>query len=247
MFGEESMQSTITIASRYKGPPNSGNGGYSCGLLASGLEGAVEASLRVPPPLDKELTLSVESGEARLLDGDTLVGQAKETILELEVPSLPDPLVLGCEAVDAPGKPNKFVPFGTCFVCGHDREHPDGLCIHAHTVEGHSDLVAARWALSEDFADEDGNVRPEILWSALDCPGYFACAPGEAALLGRLTAETTAPLKACGEAIVLGWDLGGEGRKRRCGTAVFAPDGTLVAKADGLWIIVDPALIAGGK
>lgn len=239
------MQSTVTIASRYKGPPNSGNGGYSCGLLASGLKGAVEANLRVPPPLDRKLVLSVEGSEACLLDGETLVGQAKETSLELAVPALPAPLILGCEAVDAPGKPNKFAPFSTCFVCGHDREYPDGLCIYARTVEGHDDIVAAKWTLSEDFADEEGNVRPEILWSALDCPGYFACAPGEAALLGRLTAEMLAPLKASGEAIVLGWDLGGEGRKRRCGTAVYAADGTLVAKADGLWILLDPAKRAG--
>ncbi|MDQ1346230.1 MAG: hypothetical protein QG586_1762, partial [Pseudomonadota bacterium] len=26
---------TLTIASRYKGPPDSGNGGYVCGLIAA--------------------------------------------------------------------------------------------------------------------------------------------------------------------------------------------------------------------
>jgi hypothetical protein len=60
-----------------------------------------------------------------------------------------------------------------------------------------------------------------------------------------LAAEILAPLKAEGEATVIGWDLGGEGRKRRCGTAVYAADGTLVAKAEGLWILVDAAKIAG--
>jgi len=239
------MHQSITIAARYKGPPKSGNGGYSCGLMARELSGAVEASLKVPPPLDKALSIITSEDGVQMLDGETLVGTAKPAALDLEVPALPATMSLIGSPVGAPGRPAKFEPFGTCFVCGHDRTHPDGLCIHSEMVEGHDGLVASKWALCEDYGDNNGLVRPEILWSALDCPGYFACAPGEAALLGRLTCEIITPLRAEGKATVIGWDMGGSGRKRTCGTAVFAANGTLVAKAAGLWIIVDPEKIKG--
>jgi hypothetical protein len=243
------MHHTITIKARYNGPPKSANGGYACGLMAAHLKGAVEASLKVPPLLNKAFQLEVSTGSVRMLDGEQLIGSAREVVLDLEVPRVPRPLVLAGDPVDAPGRPKKFAPFETCFVCGHDRHHPDGLCIHSKLVEGAPSMVASPWMLDGDYADADGMVRPEILWSALDCPGYFACAPGEAALLARLTCEILKPLPASGEATVIGWDLAKPGatvgRKRTCGTAVFDANGALVAKAKGLWIIVDPARMKG--
>lgn len=237
------MNDTVTIAARFKGPPNSGNGGYSCGMMAQYLEGPVEASLKMPPPLDTPLDIVKTDAGVEMRFGDKLVGVAKSAPLDIDVPALPEPLVLGGDPVDAPGRPKKFTPFGTCFVCGHDRDHPDGLCIHSKMVEGHEGLVASHWKLDAGYADAEGNVAPEFVWSALDCPGYFACTPGEAALLGRLTGEILVPLKAEGEAIVIGWDLGGSGRKHRCGTAIYSADGTLIAKAEGLWITIDPDML----
>ncbi|MCJ9429794.1 hypothetical protein [Kordiimonas marina] len=242
------MEKTVTIASRFNGPPSSANGGYACGLMASLIDGPAEASLKAPPPLDKPLTLRGESGEARLYDGETVIGVARATALTLDVPQMPQPLVLGPSPVaaleDSSGRPVEFEPFGGCFVCGHNRTPGDGLCIHAHKVEGHDGLVAAPWKIDENLAGSDGYVDPVYIWSALDCTGYYACAAGRAALLGRLSAEILAPLKAEGDATVLGWDLGSSGRKHRCGTAIYAADGTLIAKAEGLWITVDPAKIA---
>ena len=239
------MHQSVVIKDRYKGPPASGNGGYSCGLMAALLDGPVEASLKAPPPLDVPLSLQLTDVGAEMRHGERLIGSARPAPLDLDVPSLPSPLVLGLDPVDAPGRPHKFEPFGTCFVCGHDRTHPDGLCIHAKLVEGVEGMVAAPWAADGDYGDDKGFVRPEIIWSALDCPGYFACAAGEAALLGRLTAEIIAPLKTGEVATVIGWDLGGAGRKRRCGTAILGESGALIAKAEGLWIIVDPEKISG--
>ena len=46
------MQS-IRIDRRFCGPPNSGNGGYVCGLLAAHIDGGAEITLRVPPPLEQ--------------------------------------------------------------------------------------------------------------------------------------------------------------------------------------------------
>ena len=233
----------VTIPSRFKGPPNSANGGYACGLMARRIEGDVAASLKIPPPLDTPIALTESEGAVEMHLGARLVGRAQPAQLDLEVPTRPEPLRLGGDPVDAPGRPVKFAPFSTCFVCGKDREHPDGLCIHPQQVEGREAMVAARWRLHEGLGDEHGFVAPEYLWAALDCPGYFACAPGEAALLARLTVSIRASLGSADEALVLGWDLSRAGRKRRCGTAIFAPDGALVAKAEGLWVVVDPSSV----
>lgn len=48
----------IVIERRFRGPPESGHGGYTCGLLAREIPGAAEVSLRVPSPLERRLTLA---------------------------------------------------------------------------------------------------------------------------------------------------------------------------------------------
>lgn len=121
------MQQTFIIKPRFNGPPASANGGYACGMLASGLKGAVEASLHAPPPLDKELLLTTEGGAAELKRGEKLLGSATEKLLELEVPRLPDTFDLGINPYEASDAPGKFKPFGRCFVCGEDRSHGDGI------------------------------------------------------------------------------------------------------------------------
>lgn len=249
--GETSVQQSVTIGRQFNGPPKSANGGYASGVLASGLqtagyEGAVEASLHAPPPLDHALTLGASVDMAQLLDGDAKIGSAKAATLSLDIPTLP-------QNPGFSGDPHKveggFTPFDQCFVCGRARHAGDGLCLFAQRVDAHDNLVGVPWHTHQNFADGEGNIDPVYIWSALDCPGYFACAFGEAALLGRLTAEVFKPLKAGGTAMVYGWSLNDpaapKSRKRRCGTAVIDAAGDVVAKAEGLWITVDPSKIAG--
>ncbi len=245
------MQQSVVIGRQFNGPPKSANGGYASGVLASGLtelgyKGAVEASLHAPPPLDRALELSANIEAASLMDGETRLGSAKAVTLDLEVPELPsNPIFVGDPVADD----SAFTPFDICFVCGRARHAGDGLCLFSQRVDGHEGLVGVPWHLHQNFAQEDGTIDPKFIWSALDCPGYFACAYGEAALLGRLTAEIFKPLKAGVQAMVFGWSkddpAAPPSRKRRCGTAVIDGDGDLVAKAEGLWITVDAAKIAG--
>ena len=42
------MTGTLVIGSRFCGPPDSGNGGYVCGLIADYLGGPAEVTLRKP-------------------------------------------------------------------------------------------------------------------------------------------------------------------------------------------------------
>ena len=61
----------LRVASRFNGPPTSGNGGYVCGELARGLPGpAARVRLRRPPPLEKALRVEETAERTSLYDGD---------------------------------------------------------------------------------------------------------------------------------------------------------------------------------
>jgi hypothetical protein len=49
--GEDML--TMTIPHRFRGPPNSGKGGYVCGMLARNIAGAAEVTLRAPRRLGR--------------------------------------------------------------------------------------------------------------------------------------------------------------------------------------------------
>jgi hypothetical protein len=52
--------------------------------------------------------------------------------------------------------------------------------------------VAAPWVPDDTLADPDeGYVRPEFLWAALDCPGYYASLDGRRRpiVLGQMVAR----------------------------------------------------------
>jgi hypothetical protein len=131
-------------------------------------------------------------------------------------------------------------PFPGCFVCGTERALHDGLCIYPGPVNG-SSTIAAPWTPDASLADELGDVKPEFLWSALDCAGAFALFPlpdSSAIVLGELVTSIVGSVKPGDRCIVLGWPLGTEGRKRFAGTAVYAPNSRLVASARAVWIEV---------
>ncbi|GHF14942.1 hypothetical protein GCM10017044_06340 [Kordiimonas sediminis] len=237
------MKKNIVISRQFNGPPTTGNGGYVCGLLADPISGAAEATLKVPPPLEADLVLESDGESSRLLAGDQLIGEARKVDLDLELPFEIDAAAVLDGLPDTYGMSEQS-PFSTCFVCGPDRDHGDGLCIYTHPIDGHEGAVAGRWTLDAGFADSDGMVDKRHIWAALDCPGYFACSIGDMALLARMTTKILAPLRCEGDALIVGWTIAKNGRKRDCGTALVGRDGTLHAISRGLWITLDPSRVA---
>jgi hypothetical protein len=229
---------TVTIPARFNGPPETANGGYACGLVAQFIDGPAEVTLRKPPPLDEALQ-AVATGEGlSLYGGRDLIATGKSSQTALEVPA-PPTLDEARAAAQGYRWKDGGHPYPTCFVCGPDRPHDDGLHIYPDDVEGRG-LIATDWTPAADLADDEGNVRPEFVWSALDCPGGIAVMldqPGRS-LLGRLTAELHAPVRAGEEHVVIGWAGDRDGRKLAAGTAVFSADGELLAQADAVWIEV---------
>ncbi|MFW6027423.1 MAG: hypothetical protein ACOC91_01300 [bacterium] len=228
----------ITIARRFNGPPDSGNGGYVCGRLAAFVDSPAQVTLRRPPPLETPLDVTADGVRVCLAADGELVAEAEPAALELDVPPAPSLAEAGAAVPGFPGFENHELP--TCFVCGTQRKPGDGLCLYPGPVAGRKDgLLACPWAPAPDLADALGLVRPEFMWAALDCPGAFAvqwAEQGALCLLGRLTARIDERPRAGAQCIVAGWPIGRDGRKRFAGTAVYSEDGRCLARASAVWI-----------
>ena len=100
--------------------------------------------------------------------------------------------------------------------------------------------MAAPWVPDPNLTLEGDYVRPEVLWAALDCVGYFASGAPDypVALLGRMTAEVDPRIVAGERCIVLGWSIARDGRKLHAGTALFGADGSLRGRARQTWILL---------
>lgn len=239
------MDKELTIASRFCGPSDSGNGGYTCGLSAQQIPGPAEVRLKIPPPLETPLTLeSLPEGRFRLLWGKRVVAEAQPTDLTLKVPAPPTLQEAQTAAKNYLGFTEHRYP--RCFVCGPKRKRQDGLQIFPGKIPG-KDLVAALWIPDDSLGDEKKKVRPEFCWAALDCPGAFA-AMNESfppMLLGTLSAHLIKKIPVGAKIIVVGWPIGSDGRKLTVGTALFSEGGELLAKAKGIWIILPEGPTAG--
>ena len=224
----------LSIDRRFRGPAQSGNGGYVCGRIARHVPGIATVRLAIPPPLDTPLHIDVTDGVARLMSGTTLVGEGRAAQLDIDVPA---PV-----SVEAARESSKHYhgfdehTFPECFVCGPRRQPGDGLRIFAGASS--PDGVAAPWVVDESLG---APIATEFLWAALDCPSGFALwspREGTTVVLGQLTAsirEQVMPGQTC---VAMGWPLHVEGRKRFAGSAVYSATGKLVALARAIWIEV---------
>lgn len=224
---------TIRIAPRYNGPPGSGNGGYTCGIVALAMgEGPAEVTLRSPPPLDRDLEVRHDGeGSVAVLDGDHLVAEGRQAAVEVPE-TAPVPLDRASEVADA-GLPrwSQGHPFPTCFVCGPDRSPGDGLCIFPADL-GDGRFVST-WTPEADTSD------PEHVWAALDCPTSApGLNPGGAppVVLARLAAHIDAPVTVGKPHVLVSWELGREGRKREAACVLFDAEDVPIARSRALWI-----------
>jgi hypothetical protein len=225
---------TLSIPAFFKGPPASGNGGYTCGVVAGLVDGDAEVTLRLPPPLETPLRVEREGAEVRVLDDGRLVAEARPARLALAPPE-PVPFELAAERAAAEPDDARH-PFPECFVCGPARAPGDALRLKPVAVGG--GRVAAVWLPTAEQAG-----RRELVWAALDCPGAFAVDPQferGVSVLGRLNAHVERTPEAGERCVVVGWPLGEEGRKRFAGTAVFGDGGRLLGLARATWILLEP-------
>ncbi|HKA44090.1 MAG TPA: hypothetical protein VKF40_19060 [Burkholderiales bacterium] len=231
------MTSLVTIPRRFCGPPDSGNGGYVCGRLAQFVDGPAVVRLHVPPPLDVQMSVRRSEDAVEMMDGATVVATARPAEVILDVPAAPG--YAEAEAAAGSYRGFRIHPFPGCFVCGPWRKEGDGLRIFAGRLAG-TNLVASPWNPDATLGDDNGRVRREFIWAALDCPGAFTFGvpDGMAMMLGELAASLSGNIRAGERCVVTGWELAREGRRHYTGTAVYSESGACRAYARATWFEV---------
>lgn len=248
---------TIVVGRRFRGPDvggGTGNGGYFCGLvaLAAGPGArAVEISRAGGVPIDRPLSVRVVAGGVEVHDDEGLIARTSASALAVTAPAPPGLEIARRVSAGFRERLESGLiahTFPECFVCGHQRAPGDGLRLFAGPLdaglldEGADDAPGPRvaaWRPDADFLDEAGRLRPEFVWSALDCPGGWALQ--EPANTGTLQVEILGPVDGRQDLIVMGWPMPAVSarsgsRRRYAGTAMFDSRGRLLARGAAIWV-----------
>jgi hypothetical protein len=233
----------LSFGRRFRGFESGALGGYAAGAVVAGrIDGPAEVNLRSLPPMGRELTLG-EQGDDRalaLLDGETLVLEAKPAPFELEIP--PPPGVAGAEDAG-----HRLIHdelghlYPGCFTCGPDREPGDGLRLFMGRTSADSDVLASAWTPDPSLAESGDAIPTEMVWAALDCPSIWAVGEfpeGGFNVLARQRVESLAPVPVGEPSIVTSWPIEHDGRKHLTGVAIHDADGRLLACGESLLIEV---------
>lgn len=227
----------VVIDKRFCGPKNSGNGGYCAGLFAQVIDGPAAVTLMSPPPLDTPITLrNIIDEKFEAAVGDRVVARMEPGTVAIDPPALPDNDAVNAARqaflTDAQGE--HLIPF--CFVCGNRRAAGDGLRLFTGPAPN-SPVNADFWTPGADLAGDDGKIRPEILWAALDCPSAFALRLWpRLTLLGRHTAEIYRRPKPGERLIAAAWREHSDGRKHYASAVLLDEDREIIAAGNALWI-----------
>lgn len=240
----------LTIPRRFRGPPDSGNGGWVSGALAAHVattpdRPAVTVRLAAPPPLERPMAVLSESDAAsgpdgvRLVDGDHLVATAVATTPP--APAADDPTPATAE--EARGAEERYEglvdhPFPGCVVCGTARAPGDALCLRPGPLDDGTGRYACTWTVPEE------GVEPPLVWASLDCPGgWSAGIAGRPMVLGTMTASVLAVPEPGTTCVVTAWQTAARGRRHWSASTLHSPTGQLLARADAVWVAVDPASV----
>jgi len=230
---------SLVVPSRFAGPPGSANGGWVAGRLAvlSGLPGAVQVTLRHPPPLELDLDVRTdEDGTVTASFGGAVLVAAEPGCLQTEpVPPVPFDVAALAESGYAGLAAH---PFPGCFVCGTDRPAGDGIGLRPGRVgSAPSDPVATTWVPDPSLAAEDDLVAAHFVWAALDCPGGWSSdLVARPMVLGRITAAVHARPEVGEQCVVVGRLLRVDGRKTFTASTAYDRDGRVLGQAEATWI-----------
>ncbi|WP_375201269.1 hypothetical protein [Hyphococcus sp.] len=236
---------SIVIDKRFCGPKSSGNGGYSAGLFAQAIDGPAAVMLKAPPPLDRPVSLrDAGEGAFEAVSGETVIAKIEPATVTVASPPIPDDAAVAQAHDDFLKDEDGFQIIPYCFVCGKERAPGDGLRIFSGPAPD-SSVNADFWTPAADLAGDDGLVRPEFLWAALDCPTAYALRVGNRmTLLGRIAVEIFRRPEPGERLIAAAWREGEDGRKHYSSSVLLDEKRNIIAAANTLWIeLNDPALI----
>lgn len=218
------------VDARYNGPPGTGNGGWTAGLIGVFItDGLAEVTLQKPPPLETPLTVIYTEHGLRVTAPDgAVIATAKSRMDDID----PVLSVSHSEAAEAstryPGYGQHHFP--TCFVCGPDR--PDGLKVYP------GKLADGRTAA---IFKAPADVSETTIWAALDCPGgWTVIDETHPWVLGRLSVAVSEVPKPGQECVVMGELVSEQGRKAVVRTTLYSPSDVVLARAAATWIAIPP-------
>ncbi len=228
--------SVLRLDAQHRGPATSANGGWTAGVLAARLPGAaaVTVTLRLPPPLERDLDVHAGSERVQLRDGEALVAEAV-------VGEPPEP-VPPADADDAAAAEAAYPglvdhPFPGCFVCGTTPLEGQGLRLRPGPIG--PGRTACSWT------PHPAHASAAHVWAALDCPsGWTDDIAGRPMVLGRITAAIHRPPVGGERLVVVGALLDRVGRKSLTAASVYDAAGHLLGTAAHTWIRVDPSAFA---
>jgi hypothetical protein len=224
----------LTVDGRFNGPDGSANGGYFCGAFAQLCTGPVAVTLHAPPRLGVPHSVRTGPRRAHLWDGEEVVATAAPT--GHRAPDL-EPVSVGtARSAGAHYAGRNRHPFPRCFACGTERAPGDGLLLTPGPVPDRADTVACTWTPDDSVTGEDGRVRPEFVWSVLDCPsGWTADIATTPMVLGWMYADL-ARSPSVGEtyAVVARLESAGD-HGITAASAVCDSGGAVVASATTRW------------
>ncbi|MEU1204977.1 hypothetical protein [Nocardia sp. NPDC005825] len=229
----------LSIPAHIHGYPEVAFGGYLAGLLAahSGAD-TVRVDFRRAVPVSTPILLShPDDGRAALsATDDTLLVEAAPTTLTLDPRPTP-PWAAAKSAVEIGLSGKRAVT--DCYGCGLACAPGMGLRLFPSELPGER-MMAAAWTPDAGLGDETGELPPEVVWSALDCPGGRAAFAFSKMGLGAFTAALSAtqlqPMYAGADYISHAWVVARDGRKHTVGVALSTADGDLCALSEALWI-----------
>lgn len=231
----------VIINGQFNGPATTGNGGFVSGLLAQQYSlgnphAPVQVRLMQPPPLDTPLSFEQDSKELRLITpGGAIIATANAGSYRSDPPRFADAEVVA--RGQAAYKGFDVHPFDSCFACGTARAVGDGLRIFSGPIG--DDRVAGFWNAVEDFANHEGIINTPVVWAAMDCPGGWAADQSvEPMLLGTMTGSVLRPVRADATYHAVGEVTARDGRKVFTSTALFTPEGELLAHSEQVWITI---------
>lgn len=232
-------QTRFTISGRFRGPKDSGNGGYAAGCFAQAVDfSPARVTLLKPPPLEEELIVEMgERGFIARTGAGAIVAACSPGQIDLEVPSIPS-------LEEAREASTRFVLaqdhfFPECFVCGTDRASGDGLRIYPGQVQGR-EIVATCWRPDALLGSGANTVDAAIVWAALDCPGGIAVFRRgiKPMVLGKICVELREPVRTEQDLVVMGWSVATNGAKEHVGSAIADGQGRILAVAEATWIVL---------
>lgn len=239
---------TIIIDPHYCGPRAMANGGYAAGRFASAIDGSAEITLRAPVRFNTPIAFEPDEagkGRFRIVAGGAEIAAVRPGAVTIDLPPVPPEASIEAARQAYLDDDGMTLVYPYCFVCGKRRDAHDGLCIFAGAAPD-SPVNADHWTPAEHLAGDDGLVRPEFLWAALDCPSAFALRMGDRpVLLGRLAGDIRRRPKPGERLIAMAWKTASEGRKHFSDSALVDANGEVIAAANALWIeLNDPKFLA---